>query len=708
MNIEATLYIVGLVLVSLYLLTGFDDTIWDLITLIRRRNYQKKRLDPKELDTVPPKLLAIAIAAWNEDNVLEDVIENMITSMHYPKSMYHIFLGVYPNDPGTMNTAKHLGEKYPNVHCIINELPGPTSKAQNINYVIKQMKNFEEKEGLQFASLTIHDSEDVVHPYELKVTNYLLETHDAMQFPVFPIIPKPRFGNFFKTITTGTYADEFAENHFSTLVSRNNLKAFVPSAGTGFALSRKTLDAFGDEDVLSSDSLTEDYRLSLTLFEKGIPMYYVLERVPRINDKNKLKWDFIATRSIFPNKFKAAIKQKARWISGITMQSFKFKDIFKIKGINFAARYSMYKDLKAKVGNLLVFVGYPVFIYFIASLFITLPVIYPKYSLSWFLCVIVTIMMIERQLFRSVSIYNVYGMRSVFFACLLPPIIPLRLVWGNLINMVATFRAYGQRILLRNENKKSNKEAQRLAEEGHIADEPEKKELAWDKTEHSFLEKDVLKRYHRNMGDVLLEKGFIPPDELANALKESADMEAPIGRYLVEKELITEEQLLSALSSIKQIQFINTSDLSRFQPFQFSSRFEESFLRGLISIPIMKTSTGYVVAFCEDSPIDAQTQLKLKYGINVHATFASREAIEKGLNTMYSIHQDTGFSSTAAKLAGESIINYEQAIIAHNYAQENNENELLQHMGLMTPQDSNEWAPISDSVNDEILLKENI
>lgn len=125
-------------------------------------------------------MLAVAIAAWNEENVLEDVIENMIASVHYPKSMYHIFLGVYPNDAPTMNVAISLEEKYPNIHCIINELPGPTSKAQNLNYVIKQIKSFEQKFGWQFASLTVHDSEDVVHPYELKVTNYLLETHQAM------------------------------------------------------------------------------------------------------------------------------------------------------------------------------------------------------------------------------------------------------------------------------------------------------------------------------------------------------------------------------------------------------------------------------------------------------------------------------------------------------------------------------------------------
>ncbi|MGF6376562.1 adsorption protein B [Clostridiales Family XIII bacterium PM5-7] len=683
MNLELNLYNIGLALVCLFLLTGFDDFIWDIVTLIRRKKYRDQRLDLHELDSVPPKLLAVAIASWQEENVLGQVIENVIASLHYPKSMYHIFLGVYPNDDATVAIALELEKKFPNVHCIVNELPGPTSKAQNVNYVIRQIKNFEKEHDWEFASLTIHDSEDVVHPYELKVTNYLLETHDAMQFPVFPILPMPKLRNFFKTITTGTYADEFAENHFSTLVSRYNSGAFVPSAGTGFALSRKTLESFGDEDVLPRDSLTEDYRLSLTLYEKDIRMYYVLERVPRITNKNKLKWDYIATRSMFPNSFKAATKQKARWILGITMQSFKFKDIFKIKGARLAGRYSMYRDLKAKVGNLLVFIGYPVLVYFIASLFIPLPAIYPKYTLSWYLCVLVTIMMIERQIFRGVSIYNVYGMRSVFYACLFPPILPLRLVWGNIVNMISAFRAYKQKLFGQNAYRRANKEAEKQAAKGNVTQPPEKKKLTWDKTEHSFLEKEILKRYHRTIGDVMLEKGYITPEELADALKEASEKEQTIGRYLVEKEMITEEQLLFALAKVKHIQFLESEDLLCYQPEQFAGYFDERLLRSLHSIPVMRTATGYVIAFCDESPNDAQTTLRSTYGITVSAVFASYSAIESGLDAMYTLPKDNAKDSLAVNLTLDEVINYEQAIIVKNYAKDHNEEEVLQLMGLI-------------------------
>jgi adsorption protein B len=295
------------------------------------------------------------------------------------------------------------------------------------------------------------------------------------------------------------------------MVSRYTSNAFVPSAGTGFVLSKRTLDMFGDEDVLPKDSLTEDYRLSLTLYQKGISMYYVLERVPRINRDGKLVWDFITTRSIFPSTFKTAVKQKTRWILGITMQSFRFKDIFKMEGIRLSGRYSLYKDLKAKVGNMLVMVGYPVLIYFFVSLFIPLDPIYPKGTLSWYFCLIVTIMMIERQIFRSVAIYNVYGLRSVFFACFFPPLLPIRLVWGNIINMTATAKAYKQKAFGNDTKKKEKKKNEKVKE----------KKLAWAKTDHEFIESAVLKNYHRTVGDYLLQRGYIDPEQLQKGLKES-------------------------------------------------------------------------------------------------------------------------------------------------------------------------------------------
>ncbi|HPJ02327.1 MAG TPA: glycosyltransferase [Candidatus Limiplasma sp.] len=671
------LYGIGLFLVFLYLAMSLDDFIWDIVTTLFRRFHKKQRLDFKALETIPPKLLAVTVAAWHEDAVLGDVIDNFIESTSYPRSMYHIFLGIYPNDAPTLKVAEELAERHDNVHVIINDMPGPTSKAQNINHVIRQIRVFEQEHGWAFASLTIHDSEDVVHPYELLVTNYLLETHDALQFPVFPLIRMPKFSNFFQNITTGTYADEFAENHYTTMVNRYIARAFVPSAGTGFALSRKTLASFGDEDVLPRNSLTEDYRLSLTLFEKNIRLYYVLERIPRISNRGKVVWDYVTTRSMFPNTFKTAVKQKTRWTLGITMQSVRFKDIFQTKTLHFMGRYSLYKDTKAKVGNLVSMIGYPVLIYFFASLIWPLQPIFPLGSLSWYLSLVVTGMMLERQLFRGISIYHVYGMRSVFFAVLFPPVFPIRLIWGNIINMVATVKAFRQR--RRSKQKKDKK--QPAAKTGGKA-----MEIKWSKTDHAFLDQQVLKRYRRTIGDILLERGYVSTDVLQKALPNAKKNGERLGEYLLKHDLIGEDELLDALSRVIHSQHVSARHLSRYGLERFADQFDELLLRSLHALPLMVCEGGFICALCDESPRNAQEQLESTYGIHIKVVIFTRLAILRGLDIMFSKsakHAD--YNTPAYKLYEAGKINCEQVILVRNYTYKTGrtETQILREMGLL-------------------------
>ena len=322
---------------------------------------------------------------------------------------------------------------------------------------------------------------------------------------------------------------------------RDSSKAIVPSAGTGFVLSRKVLEYFrdADEDIFPQYSLTEDYKLSLILAEKGFPLHYVLEEVQRLHNDGKLRWNFVATRSMFPSTFRAAVRQKTHWIYGITMQSFKFSDIFSDNGLPFGAKYSLCKDFKAKFGNLLVMPGYPVFIYFVLSLFLQLPIMYPHGSLSWWLCVVLTLIMLERQLLRAVAIKNVYGWHSITVACLTPPIMPIRLAWGNIINMVATLSAWKQR-LWGTSKKSSNKKPK------------------WNKTDHEFLDPKMLQGYYRLLGDVLLEKELVDAETLMDSLERAHREKRLIGDVLLEENILAEEDLLRALANVRHTVFVTS------------------------------------------------------------------------------------------------------------------------------------------------------
>lgn len=680
-----TLYTIGLTLVILYILMGLDDFIWDIGTLIKRKKQKQKTLSFNELDKTPPKLIAIVIAAWHEDNVLLDVVENIIASQQYPRSMYHIFLGVYPNDYSTVFISQNLEKKYSNVHSIVNYKPGPTSKAQNINYVISKIKDFEKVKNWKFASITIHDSEDLVHPYELKVTNYLIDSYSAIQFPVFPLIKKPTFANFFENITTNTYADEFAENHFITMVNRRNTGAFVPSAGTGFSLSRDTIDVLGYH-VLPENSLTEDYRLSLTLYENGLQMHYVLEKLERIDFQGNVKNEYIATRSMFPNTFKTAVKQKTRWTLGITMQSLHFKDIFK-KNLSFMGKYSLYRDQKAKIGNIVSIIGYPILIYFLVSLFVPLTPIFPKYSLSWSLGVFVTIMMLERQVIRAIALKNIYGFRSVFFGCLFPPLLPIRIVWGNIINLIATVKAYSQYKKGKQKNKihistvkkesppsptKNISNIENLTVSANTTDKMMKFE--WSKTQHSFLSKEVLSRFHRRFGDVLVAKGYIKSTEFKSFLDKKENNKF-IGEHLLNLGLIKEEQLQDALADIKNIPFIQKQSLDFYDFSIFKHNFNKKFLIKHMVLPILKTKNGYVFAYGSSSPIDTQSLLKQKYTLDNQAVLALDESIIEGIDRIFSENIPCK-TSVLDRYLVEDFLSVEQLVIVRNYMKSRNQSEI--------------------------------
>ncbi|WP_281004388.1 glycosyltransferase [Mahella australiensis] len=603
---------------------------------------RSKRIALEKLDSQPPKLLAIVIAALHEEKVLEPVIDNLIATMHYPRSMYHIFIGVYPNDEATTAVADALGQKYQNVHTVINVLPGPTSKAQNLNNVISYIRQFELDHDYRFSAITIHDSEDVVHPYELKMTNFLIEEYSALQFPVFPLQRMPNWKNFFSGMTSGTYADEFAENHFRIMRMRDSMVAVVPSAGTGFVLSHEILDYYENQPLFPEDSLTEDYKLSIKLAEDGFHVHYVLEKVIRLLDNGALRWDYIATRSMFPNKFRAAVRQKTRWIYGITMQSIKLSDIFGVGrgNLNVTESYTLYRDLKAKFVNLLVLPGYFVFVYFILSFFTSIPVMYPVNTFSGQLCIFLTFMMIYRQTMRAIAINNVYGFKSVIFACLLPPFMPIRLIWGNIINLSATLYAWQWAIL---GNSKGRKKTKRQ----------------WNKTEHEFLDKNILHRYYRNIGDVLLEKQYIAPKTLKEMLMLSHKENKRLGDVLLENNVVTEEQLMIAVAASQHRLFVKNISLFKSDA---ANDFDKQLLAQSSFYPLLKVNDGYVIAQTNFTPPDAYNSF-IDDGYNIYTVYTTKDRVLEAIETVNNEGSNLT-NNLVNELLRQDKITWEQAVLA--------------------------------------------
>ena len=167
---------------------------------------QYPALKVEALEAKAQRPIAIMVPAWKEQSVIQAMLNN--TSRFLKYTNYKLFVGVYQNDPDTIAEVKAAAERLPNVHMAVVPRDGPTCKADCLNVIMGEIDDYERRAGQEFAGVAMHDAEDVIHPYELQLFNYLLDRMDLIQLPVYSF--QRGIGEF----VAGTYMDEFAEIAF--------------------------------------------------------------------------------------------------------------------------------------------------------------------------------------------------------------------------------------------------------------------------------------------------------------------------------------------------------------------------------------------------------------------------------------------------------------------------------------------------------------
>ncbi|HEX2624463.1 MAG TPA: glycosyl transferase family protein [Sphingomicrobium sp.] len=330
-----------------YLLFALDDLLVDLIYFLRTgwRSLAIYSRFPRAFAAglaAPSRApIAVFVPAWDEAAVIAPMLRHSLEA--FAHFNYRIYVGHYRNDPATAAAIATVAD--PRVRAVLVEVDGPTTKADCLNHLYAALAADEAAGQPRSGAVVLHDAEDVVHPLELKLFDRLVGKAAVVQLPVVPLVdPQSRW-------IAGHYADEFAEAHIKELVVREAVGAAIPLAGVGCAIDRGALDRLAaghDGRPFATASMTEDYELGLRLGALGLKTMFV--RIPVSPDGRAV----VASRGHFPAQFRAAVRQKARWIGGIAMSGW---DSLGWRG-GFGERWFRMRDRRGPLAAMLLLCGY--------------------------------------------------------------------------------------------------------------------------------------------------------------------------------------------------------------------------------------------------------------------------------------------------------------------------------------------------------------
>src|SRR5687768_3394 len=435
---------------ALILISGIDDAFIDAYYWLSGARRRKKALERLEEKAQSP--FAIMVPAWKEHDVIAVMIETTLKRLDY--DAFRIFCGVYRNDPATAAEVDRMAARYPDrVTRVDVPHDGPTCKGDCLNHIVRGVLAEEHRRGRRFAGMVLHDSEDVIHPLELKLFNSLVPGTDLVQLPVMSL-ERP-----WREFTAGTYIDDFAESHGKDIAVREALTGIVPGAGVATCYSREGMAALWKSsggEPFNTATLTEDYDLSFRLKKLGMSQTFAHVSVDR---------SLIATYEYFPDQFKAAYRQRARWVLGIAFQGWKHMGW---QG-SFLQRYFLLRDRKVLVMAPAGPLAYLLVLNFIVGmafgpddLVSALRSILSAPMLGELL-VLNLLFMCNRVLQRAYFVGRYYGWKHALLSAIRTPV-------NNLINFCAAMRAWRQFL-------------------AHLAT---GKKLTWDKTAHVYPDALVL------------------------------------------------------------------------------------------------------------------------------------------------------------------------------------------------------------------------
>jgi adsorption protein B len=281
----------------------------------------------------------------------------------------------------------------------------------------------------------------------------------------------------------------------------------------------------------NTDSLTEDYDVGARLAKVGMNAIFVRFPVQfRVLRKSWFRKPYESTlkmplcvREFFPDTFRTAFRQKARWTLGIGLQG------WEQMGWNgsLANRYLLFRDRKGVVTAFVSIIAYVILVQLLGLIIlrqsglwnVSFPTPFETNGFIYYLLLANGVALAWRIAHRCYFTTVLYGWQHGLLS------IP-RMVVGNFVNFMAASRAWRMFLVGKVMNRK----------------------LVWDKTMHDFPSTDLVAAAPRKLGSVLLSWQAINETDLQSALVEQKTRHMPLGRILLSNGWLDDETLAEAIA----------------------------------------------------------------------------------------------------------------------------------------------------------------
>jgi len=157
---------------------------------------------------------------------------------------------------------------------------------------------------------------------------------------------------------------------------------------------------------------------------------------------------------------------------------------------------------------------------------------------------------------------------------------------------------------------------------------------------------------HRRLSDILVEQGLLDSAQLAKAVAEQKKTGQPLSRVLVEMKLVTEEDIVVALSEQLSIPHIRVENYTI--PPEVIEEVPETLARQYVLIPISKTGDSLTVAMSDPLNIMALDDLKMLTGRNIEVMVSPASEIDVAIDKYYGRGTDHAEQAIYETLEGTS------------------------------------------------------